>query len=167
MCRDILLLHKSQNTDREKKKKNITFGREQTPSECMNEKNNQTQWCSASMWSCEAHMSIIPTPLHTEIKELIPQKPVCFLVVFFFFFCSPSSVFAHMASWDGGCQGWRYLARIITIKEITMQKEQLLPPLPTNHCEQEETAIDGERGREKQGRGGETAHVSTIRQLSL
>lgn len=24
-------------------------------------------------------MSIIPTPLHTEIKELIPKKPVCFL----------------------------------------------------------------------------------------
>lgn len=164
MCGDILLLHKSPSTDGEKKKY-ITFGREQTPGECTNEKNNQTQWCSASMWSCEAHMSIIPTPLHTEIKELIPQKPVCF--GFFFFFRSPSSLFAHMASWGGGCQGWRYLARIITIKEITMQKEQLLPPLPTNHCEREETAIDGERGREKQGRGGETAHVSTIRQLSL
>lgn len=49
------------------------------PSECMNEKNNQTQWCSASMWSREAHMSVIPTPLHTEIKELIPKKPVCLL----------------------------------------------------------------------------------------
>lgn len=24
-------------------------------------------------------MSMIPTPLHTEIKELIPKKPVCFL----------------------------------------------------------------------------------------
>lgn len=40
-----------------------------------------------------------------------------------------------------------------------MQKEQLLPPLLTNHCEQEETARDGERGKEKQERGGETVHV--------
>lgn len=31
------------------------------------------------MRSCEAHMSIIPTPLHTNIKEVIPKKPVCLL----------------------------------------------------------------------------------------
>lgn len=31
------------------------------------------------MRSRKAHMSIIPTPLHTEIKELIPKKPVYFL----------------------------------------------------------------------------------------
>lgn len=40
-----------------------------------------------------------------------------------------------------------------------MQKEQLLPPLLTNHCEQEETAIDSEREKEKQERGGEMVHV--------
>lgn len=49
------------------------------PGEHINVKNNQTQWCRASMWSCEAHMSTIPTPLRTEIKELFPKKPVCFL----------------------------------------------------------------------------------------
>lgn len=72
---------------------------------------------------------------------------------------SASSLFAHMALRGGRCQGWRYLARIITIKEITMQKEQLLLPLLTNHRKQAGTTIDGERGRGKQGRGGAAAHV--------
>lgn len=40
-----------------------------------------------------------------------------------------------------------------------MQKEQLLPPLLTNHCEQEETEIDSEQERDKQERGGEMVHV--------
>lgn len=96
-------------------------------------------------------MSIIPTPLRTEIKELFFQRSL--------YVSSASSLFAHMALLDGRCQGWRYLARIITIKEITMQKEQLLLPPLTNHREREETTIDGERGRGKQGRGGEIGHV--------
>ena len=46
------------------------------PSKCMNEKNNQTQRSRGSMWSCKAHMSVFPTPLHTEIKEPAPEKHV-------------------------------------------------------------------------------------------
>lgn len=75
MCSAVLLLHAKTMETRQRK----YIWQRPEPSKHINVKNNETQSCRASMWSCEAHMSIIPPPLRADIKELIPKKPVCFL----------------------------------------------------------------------------------------